>query len=55
MVKVDLEARLAFAGVVETDAAYLAVHPEAPLDKPADEVDAAHGEAVDGVEGEEEV
>ena len=49
MVKVDLKASLALAGVIEADAANLAVHPEAPLDKPADKVDAANGEAVDRV------
>ena len=53
MVKVDLEASFVLAGVVEADAADLAVHPEAPLDEPADKVDAANGEAVDWVQSDE--
>ena len=55
MVQVDLEARFALAGVVEADAADFAMHPETPLDEPADEVDAADGEAVDWVQGDEEM
>lgn len=55
MVQVDLEARFALAGVVEADAADFAVHPKAPLDEPADKVDAADGEAVDRVQSDEEM
>ncbi|KAL8723943.1 MAG: hypothetical protein Q9181_007066, partial [Wetmoreana brouardii] len=55
MIEVDLESCSALAGVVEADAADLAVHPDAPLGEPADEVDARDGETVDGVEGYEEV
>lgn len=57
MIDIDLPARLPLASVIEADAADLTVHPDAPLDEPANEVDAGDGEAVDrveGVEGEEE-
>ena len=55
MVKVDLKASFALAGIIEADAADLAVHPETPLDEPADEIDAANGEAVDWVQSDEEM
>lgn len=55
MIDVDLPARLPFASVLKTDAADLTVHPDAPLNEPADEVDAGDGEAVDWMEGVEHV
>lgn len=55
MIQVDLEARLALAAVVEADATDLAIHPNAPLDEPADEVDGGDDERVERMEGEVEV
>ena len=55
MIEVHLEARLALSSIIEADAADLAVHPETPLDEPADEVEATDGEAIDRGEGEEEM
>lgn len=55
MIKVDLEACLALAGIVEADAADLAVHPDGPLGEPTDEVDAGDDDRVDGMEGNEEM
>ena len=51
MIKVDLEARLALAGVVEANVADLVVYLETLLNEPADEVEAAKGEAIDWMEG----
>ena len=50
MIDVDLPACLAFAAIVEADATDFAIHPNAPLGEPADEVDSRNDGAVDRVE-----
>lgn len=55
MLEVDLEAGPAGAGVVEADFADLAVHPDAPLDEPAEGVDGGDDEGVERVQGHVEV
>lgn len=55
MVEVDLEACSALACIVEANTADLAIHPDAPLSEPANEVDGRDDEGVDGLEGGGEV